>query len=90
MYQAIFWHTTGKADMSLLDKILYMADYIEPNRDFEGVERLRKLAYTDLDQAMLLGVESTIEEMQQRGVPIHTNTQQARDWLRQQGVTLGD
>lgn len=68
MYQAIFWHTTGKADMSLLDKILYMADYIEPNRDFEGVERLRKLAYTDLDQAMLLGVESTIEEMQQRGV----------------------
>ena len=59
VYQAIFWHTTGKADMSLLDKILYMADYIEPNRDFEGVERLRKLAYTDLDQAMLLGVEST-------------------------------
>ena len=90
VYQAIFWHTTGKADMSLLDKILYMADYIEPNRDFEGVERLRKLAYTDLDQAMLLGVESTIEEMQQRGVPIHTNTQQARDWLRRQGVTLGD
>ena len=33
--------------MALLDKILYMADYIEPNRDFEGVERLRKLAYTD-------------------------------------------
>ena len=90
VYQAIFWHTTGKADMSLLDKILYMADYIEPNRDFDGVERLRKLAYTDLDQALLLGVEETIADMKQRGVPIHTNTQQARDWLRRQGVTLGD
>ena len=90
MYQAIFWHTTGRADMSLLEKIVYMADYIEPNRDFEGVERLRKLAYTDLDQAMLLGVEDTIRDMEQRGVPIHTNTLQARDWLRRQGVTLGD
>lgn len=90
VYQAIFYHTTGRADMSLLEKILYMADYIEPNRDFDGVERLRKLAYSDLDQAMLLGVESTIQEMEQRGVPIHTNTLQARDWLRRQGVTLGD
>ena len=53
----------------MLDKILYMADYIEPNRDFDGVERLRKLAYTDLDQAMLLGVEETIADMKQRGVP---------------------
>ncbi len=90
VYQAIFWHTTGRANMSLLEKIVYMADYIEPNRDFEGVERLRKLAYTDLDQAMLLGVEDTIRDMEQRGVPIHTNTLQARDWLRRQGVTLGD
>ena len=39
---------------------------------------------------MLLGVEETIADMKQRGVPIHTNTQQARDWLRRQGVTLGD
>lgn len=90
VYQAIFWHTTGRADMSLLEKILYMADYIEPNRDFDGVERLRELAYTDLDQAMLMGVEDAIRDMEQRGVPIHTNTLQARDWLRRQGVTLGD
>ena len=62
-----FWHTTGKADMTLLDKILYMADYIEPNRDFEGVERLRKLAYTDLDQAMLLGGGIHHRRMEQQG-----------------------
>ena len=59
-------------------------------RDFDGGERLRHLAYTDLDKAMLLGVEMTIQEMQQRQVPIHTNTLQARDWLRQHGVTTED
>lgn len=85
VYEAIFWHTTGRANMTLLDKILYMADYIEPNRDFDGVEELRRLAYTDLDQAMLLGVESTIQEMEQRGVPIHKNTLAARDWLKKHG-----
>ncbi len=83
VYQAILWHTTGKADMTLLDKILYMADYIEPNRDFEGVEELRRLAYSDLDRAMLLGVEETIREMTQRGVPIHSNTLAARDSLKE-------
>lgn len=90
VYDAIFWHTTGKADMTTLEKVLYIADYMEPNRDFDGVERLRHLAYTDLDKAMLLGVEMTIQEMQQRQVPIHTNTLQARDWLRQNGVTTED
>ena len=88
VYEAIFWHTTGKADMTLLDKVLYMADYIEPNRDFDGVEELRKLAYTDLDQAMLLGVDSTIREMEERGYLIHTNTREARQWLLDQGVKL--
>ena len=87
VYQAIFWHTTAKADMTLLDKVIYMADYIEPNRDFDGVERLRALSYEDLDKALLLGVESTIQEMEERGLPIHSNTLQARDWLRAHGVT---
>ena len=42
------------------------------------MEELRKLAYTDLDQAMLLGVDSTIREMEERGYLIHTNTREAR------------
>ena len=82
VYEAIFWHTTGKADMTLLEKIIYMADYIEPNRDFDGVEEMRALAYSDLDQAMLMGIDSTIEDMEQRGNPIHKNTQQAQAWFR--------
>ena len=88
VYDAIFWHTTGKADMTLLEKILYMADYIEPNRDFEGVEKMRHLAYTDLDKAMLYGIEETIADMRERGNPIHRNTQQAQAWFREHGVTL--
>ncbi len=87
VYEAIFWHTTGKGNMHLLDKVIYMADYIEPNRDFDGVEELRHMAYTDLDKAMLMGVEATIEDMQQRGSPIHANTLQAQAWFRGHGVT---
>ncbi len=86
VYEAIFWHTTGKADMTLLEKIIYMADYIEPNRDFEGVEEMRALAYSNLDKAMLMGIDSTVEDMQQRGNPIHKNTQQAQAWFREHGV----
>ena len=88
VYWAIFWHTTAKADMTTLEKILYVADYMEPNRDFEGVERLRALAYEDLDRALLLGVETTIQEMIDRQLPIHSNTLAARDWLTAHGVSV--
>ena len=90
VYDAIFWHTTAKEDMTTLEKILYMADYIEPNRDFDGVERLRALAYQDLDKALLLGVETTVQEMVDRKLPIHTKTLLAQQWLRQHGVTTED
>ena len=80
---AIYWHTTGKADMDLLSKVLYMADYIEPSRSgFEGLEELRRLAYEDLDAALLLGCELTIQDMEERGMPVHRNTLQARDYLK--------
>lgn len=82
--QAICWHTTGKADMTLLEKILYIADYMEPTRDFDGVERLRDLAYTDLDAAVLLGTEMSVEEMSRWGSPIHPNTLAARDFLKKE------
>ena len=81
VYRAIFWHTTGRANMDLLEKVIYLADYIEPTRDFDGVEALRALAYKDLDAALLMGMNMTIEEMEQRGVPVHENTLAARNWL---------
>ena len=52
------------------------------------MDRLRELAYTDLDRAMLLGVDATIREMEERGYLIHTNTLSARQWLLDRGVKL--
>ncbi len=82
VFDAIFCHTTGKRDMTLLDKIVYIADYMEPNRDFPGVERLRELAYTDLDAAVILGCEMSIEEMEEKGREVHPNTRMALESLR--------
>lgn len=80
--QAICWHTTGKAGMTVLEKVLYLADYMEPSRDFDGVERLRDLAYVDLNAAVLLGTEMTVEEMNGYGNPVHPKTLEARDFLK--------
>ncbi|MCI8303376.1 MAG: nicotinate (nicotinamide) nucleotide adenylyltransferase [Lawsonibacter sp.] len=87
VFDAIFWHTTAKENMTTLEKILYVADYMEPNRTFEGVERLRRLAYSNLDAALLLGVETTIQEMKDRSLPVHQSTLRAQAWLRERGVT---
>ena len=84
VYDAIFWHTTGKADMTMMEKILYIADYMEPNRDFDGVERLRELVYTDISGACLLGLEMSVEDLERRGNPVHKNTREAYDFLRKE------
>ena len=80
IYSAIRWHTTGRADMTLLEKIIYLADYIEPTRDFDGVERLRKLAYENIDSAMVLGLEMSLEELRQNGIEPHGATVSALEW----------
>lgn len=82
IYQAIWWHTTGHAHMTLLEKIIYLADYIEPSRDFPGVDALRKTCYEDLDKGLLMGLEMTIQEMTELGSPVHRATLEARDALR--------
>jgi len=78
---AIYWHTTGRADMTLLEKILYISDYMEPNRDFPGVDELRSLTETDLDAAMLRGFEMSIDLLRREGKALGTDTVQARDFL---------
>lgn len=83
---AICWHTTGKADMTLLEKILYIADYAEPNRSWS--EEAHDLAMMDLDAGVLLGLENTIRFTQAQGREVHYRTIEARDWLRSQGVKL--
>ncbi len=67
---AIEWHTTGRAGMTTAEKILYLADYMEPSRDFEGVGELRRLTWTNLDAAMLLGLEMTMRQLREKGSQI--------------------
>lgn len=81
IYRAIRWHTTGRPDMNLLEKIIYIADYIEPTRDFDGLKKLRRLAYEDLDEAMILGLGMSIEELREKGVIPNSMTQKALDFL---------
>ena len=82
VYNAIFRHTTGSCDMTLLEKIIYIADYIEPNRDFEGVRKLSLLAYEDLDRALLMGLEMSVEDMRARGIIPHVSTSEAIEYLK--------
>ena len=78
---AIESHTTGKANMNTLEKIIYLADYIEPNRTIPGVEELRRLSYTDLDAAMKLGLEMTLEHLNRQGAEVSPESQEALAWL---------
>ena len=80
VYGAIRWHTTGRPDMTLLEKIIYLADYIEPTRDFEGVEPLRALAYEDIDAAMALGLRMSLDELAANGIVPHSDSIEALRW----------
>lgn len=81
--EAIYWHTTGRAAMTTLEKIIYLADYIEPNRNFEGVETLRTLAGKDLDGALRLGLEMSMEQLILRKREIDPNSLAALRFLQE-------
>lgn len=78
---AICSHTTGKADMNLLETIIYVADYMEPNRNFPGVEKLRELAFSDLRAALKLGLEMTLEHLNNQGNEVSPMSREALDYL---------
>lgn len=79
---AIRWHTTGKEHMTTMEKILYLADYIEPTRDFDGLAELRTLAYQDLDRAVLQGLTLSIQTLKKKGMRVHPRSVRARDYLK--------
>ena len=60
MCEAIAYHTTGKENMTLLQKILFVADKIDKTRKYEGVEELRKLAFENLDEAIIKNIDETL------------------------------
>ncbi len=71
---AIMYHTTGRAGMSLLEKIIFVADFIGDERDYNGVEIMRDKAYNhSLEDAMLFGLQFTITDLAKRNLTIHSN-----------------
>lgn len=78
---AVRYHTSGREGMTLLDRVVCLADYMEPSRDFPGVDRIRELALSDLDAALAAGFDSTIRFLLEKGKRIYPLTVAARNDL---------
>lgn len=80
---AIRWHTTGKPDMSMLDIIVYMADYIEPNRDkAPNLKEIRKLCFLDIEEALYKVLAGTLDYLKDRPETIDPMTQISYDFYK--------
>ena len=79
--QAIRCHTTGNRDMKILDIIIYLADLIEPARDYPGVGELRTVCENDLLRGLLYAFDCTLLYVLNRELLIHNHTVEARNWL---------
>ena len=81
VYNAIERHTTGFPGMTRLDKIIYLADFTEPTRSFDGLERVRELTTVDLDLAMIEALKLSMEEVRSRGAVPHPRSSDTLTWL---------
>lgn len=82
---AVSYHTTGRAGMSKTEKIVFIADAIEPTRVYNGVEAIRKATYEDLDRGCLKSLTDTVEHLKEKGVSyIDEDTLRAREWFEEQ------
>lgn len=71
LYTAIWWHSTGEARLTPLQKIIFLADCIEPTRDFQGLSELRELAFIDLDIAIAKAVEMKLYYLNTHNIKVH-------------------
>ena len=78
---AIKYHTTGRENMTDFEKIIFLADACEEKRDYEGVEKLRALAFKNLDDAVLFSLDETIKSLVDRKMLIFPLTIKARNYL---------
>ncbi|HEX7063860.1 MAG TPA: bis(5'-nucleosyl)-tetraphosphatase (symmetrical) YqeK [Bacillales bacterium] len=72
--QAITSHTTGRAGMSRLEKVIFLADYIEPGRNFPGVQEVREVAEHDLDAAVVRALRNTVGFLMEKGEKVYPDT----------------
>lgn len=78
---AIKYHTTGRKAMGLVEKIVFMGDFIEPNRSFDGINEIRRVSFIDLDRGLLLALNSNLEFLLKEGKLISKDTIEARNYL---------
>lgn len=76
---AIKYHTTGRKNMTNMDKVIFLADYIEPGREFPGLEKVRSLSERNLDLAMLFALNNTISFLIEKNQYIAIETIKARN-----------
>ena len=74
IFDAIRYHTTGRKNMSLLEKVIFIADFISADRVYPGVEEMRQAAYENLDKAIVEGIAFTISDLAKRNDPIVSET----------------
>ena len=87
MINAIKWHTTGRENMSILEKIIFMADMIEEGRNFPGVDYLRELSFNkQLDKALITSFNNTIKFVIDNDQLIHPRSVKARNYLMQENI----
>ena len=78
---AVRYHTTARENMSLIEKILFISDKIEPNREYDTVEELRKIADYDIDKAIIKFLNDSFEYLEKNSQKIHPLSVKARDYL---------
>jgi len=80
IFDAVFYHTVGKPDMSLLTKIIFIADCTEPSRKAPWVDEVRSVVYQDIDAALIIQLDNTIKNVLRKGTLLHTNTIDTRNF----------
>ncbi|MDQ2087381.1 bis(5'-nucleosyl)-tetraphosphatase (symmetrical) YqeK [Herbivorax sp. ANBcel31] len=76
---AIRYHTLGRENMTMMEKIVFVSDYIEPNREFEGIEEVRELAFIDIDKTMIISLNNIIVHIIAKGALVHPVAIMARN-----------
>ena len=92
VFDAIRYHTTGKADMPITTKLMYLSDFIEPTRTFPDCVKLRAIFYgmiekgdklRVLDEIMLISLDMTIADLKDNGHKVHSDTEKAREYIKE-------
>lgn len=81
---AVRYHTTARAGMSLLEKAIYLADYTSADRSYNGVEEMRAAVDESIEKAMKIALEFTVSDLNKKGAPVHPDTLSALDEINEQ------